>query len=72
MADGNINMRVSVVETEQLDCLKEQMNRIEFKLDELLQALAGDDAADDEEEGVVRSLDGAVVSRPRDETESLG
>jgi len=70
MAESNIHMRLSVVETEQLDCLKEQMDRIEFKLDKLIDALAGD-AAGDEPDGAVRSLDGSVLSLPRDENESL-
>lgn len=72
MASADMNMRVSVVETDQLDRLKQQMDRIEFKLDQLLDALAGDAGGDDEDEGAVHSLDGTVVSRPRNADESLG
>lgn len=42
---------------------------ISDKLDALIDALA---IEDDEDEGVVHSLDGTVVSRPRNADESLG
>jgi len=58
-------------ETERLERLVHQMNRIECKLDKLIDALAGD-AAGDEPDGAVRSLDGSVLSLPRDDNESLG
>lgn len=46
------------------------LQAIEAKLDALLAALAGDE--DDDDAGVVHSLDGSMVSRPRNENESLG
>lgn len=72
MADGNINMRVSVVETDQLDRLKQQMDRIEFKLDQLIEALAGDEADDENAGDAVRSLDDGSIWPARDQNESLG
>jgi hypothetical protein len=72
MADVNIDMRFSVVETDQLDRLKQQMDRIEFKFDKLLEALSADDAGADDEEGAARSLDDGSRWLPRDPNESLG
>jgi hypothetical protein len=59
-------MTVAVVDTDHMDRLKQQMNRIEHKLDALIAALA------DEEDPPVRSLDNGRTFAARDDKRGLG